>query len=66
MTSAWPSFERRALILRAARDLFSQRPYAEVPVADIALPEDQRDQVTVDMIADMAAGAFSGGFPALA
>jgi AcrR family transcriptional regulator len=28
--------ERRALILRAARDLFSQRPYAEVPVADIA------------------------------
>jgi AcrR family transcriptional regulator len=28
--------ERRALILRAARDLFSQRPYAEVSVADIA------------------------------
>jgi AcrR family transcriptional regulator len=32
----------------------------------LALPEDQRDQVSVDMIADMAAGAFSGGFPALA
>lgn len=28
--------ERRALILRAARDLFSQRSYAEVSVADIA------------------------------
>ncbi len=28
--------ERRALIVRAARDLFSQRPYAEVSVADIA------------------------------
>jgi AcrR family transcriptional regulator len=28
--------ERRALILRAARDLFSQWPYAEVSVADIA------------------------------
>ena len=28
--------ERRALILRAARDLFSQRPYADVSVADIA------------------------------
>ena len=28
--------ERRALILRAARDLFSQRPYAEVSVAGIA------------------------------
>jgi AcrR family transcriptional regulator len=28
--------ERRALILRAARDLFSQRPYAEVSVADVA------------------------------
>ena len=32
----------------------------------LALPEDQRDQVSVDMIADMAAGAFSGGLPALA
>ena len=31
-----------------------------------ARPEDQRDQVSVDMIADIAAGAFSGGFPALA
>ena len=31
----------------------------------LALPEDQRDQVSVDMIADMAAGAFSGGWPAL-
>jgi len=30
----------------------------------LALPEDRRDQVSVDMIADMAAGAFSGGFPA--
>jgi AcrR family transcriptional regulator len=28
--------ERRPLILRAARDLFSQRPYADVSVADIA------------------------------
>ena len=28
--------ERRALIMRAARDLFSQRPYADVSVADIA------------------------------
>ncbi len=28
--------ERRALILRAARDLFSERPYAAVSVADIA------------------------------
>lgn len=28
--------ERRALILRAARDLFSRRPYAQVSVADIA------------------------------
>jgi hypothetical protein len=32
----------------------------------LALPEDQRDQVSADVIADMAAGAFSGGFPALA
>ena len=28
--------ERRALILRAAGDLFSQRSYADVSVADIA------------------------------
>jgi hypothetical protein len=32
----------------------------------LALPEDKRDQVSVDMIADMAAVAFSGRFPALA
>jgi hypothetical protein len=31
----------------------------------LALPEEQRDQVSADMIADMAAGAFCGGFPAL-
>jgi hypothetical protein len=37
-----------------------------VIVHRLALPEDQRDQVSVDMIADMAAGAFSAGFPALA
>ncbi len=29
--------ERRAIILRAAQDLFSGRPYAEVSVADIAV-----------------------------
>ena len=27
----------------------------------LALPEDQQDLVTADMIADVAAGAFSGG-----
>jgi hypothetical protein len=32
----------------------------------LALPEDQPDQVSADAIADMAARAFSGGFPALA
>jgi len=35
-----------------------------VIAAWLALAEDQRDQVSVDMIAGMAAGAFSGGFPA--
>ncbi len=30
----------------------------------LALPEDQRDQVSVDMIADVAAGAFAGGLAA--
>ena len=32
----------------------------------LARPEYQRDRVSADMIADMAAGALSGGFPALA
>jgi AcrR family transcriptional regulator len=31
----------------------------------LALPEDQRDQVSADMIADVAAGAFAGGLAAV-
>jgi hypothetical protein len=31
----------------------------------LALPEDQRDQVSADTIADVAAGAFAGGLAAV-
>ena len=31
----------------------------------LALPEDQRDQVSADMIAEVAAGAFAGGLAAV-
>jgi len=31
----------------------------------LALPEDQRDHVSEDMIAEVAAGAFAGGLAAV-
>lgn len=40
--------------------------YVDAVIAHwLALPEDQRDQVSADMIADVAAGAFAGGLAAV-